>query len=181
MIRKTWIASLMAAALASVLMLAPTPVRSASPQTATVTFTAHVDAFAEWAAASHTIAVGDFNHNITGMSSVATANHNMVIYSNTDLSLTSAAADGNAGQLTGASTSLTTQYNLTAAAAGAWLGVATTLDTPANFFAHTYSLDASSGAGVYTMVLTVTATPQSGSAPAVGDYTCDISLIASWS
>jgi hypothetical protein len=180
MIRRSWIASLMVAALAAVLMFPPTPARSASPQTATVTITAHVDAFAEWAVASHTITAANFDHHITGMSSTATASHNMVIYANTDLSLTSAAADANAGQLTGASTSLTTQYNLTAAAAGLWLGAATALDDPTVFFGRTYALDASSAAGVYTLVLTVTATPQSGSAPAVGDYTCDINIIASW-
>jgi hypothetical protein len=184
MIRKTWIASILAATLATILAFAPTTAQGATASTGPINVTVTVDAFAEWAAAnSYTIAATDFDGHITGATQTRTATRDLTFYTNVAVTIT-AAGGTNAGVLTDATTSthpLTTQYNLTAnSGANTWLGAATALATPVTFFARSYPLDISSAAGTYTMRLTVTATPVAGSAPAADNYTAGLSLTATW-
>jgi hypothetical protein len=182
MIRKTWIASIFVAAL----MLTPTMTTVAAPTdvpSGDITITATVVSFAEWDTANdYNIVAGDFDGTIGSMFITRTATRNLKLFTNVDVSV-KASSVLYAGILTdknsGHTHTLTTAYNLTG---GAWLdaGTPTTLDTPANFFAHTYALSTASGAGAYTMVLTVTAAAPAAGAPVADDYEAKIKLTATW-
>jgi hypothetical protein len=184
MIRRTWIASIMAAALAAALMLTPTTAQGATAGTGAITVTATVDAFAEWATTNdYAIDAADFNGHITAVTQTRTATRDLTLYTNVAVTVT-AAGGTNAGILKDVTTSthvLTTQYNLTAnSGANGWLGAATALTDPATFFGRSYALDIATAAGTYTMRLTVTATPPAGAAPVADDYTAGLSLTATW-
>jgi hypothetical protein len=182
MIRKSWIASVFVAAL----MLTPTMTGVAAPTdvpTGDITITATVVSFAEWDATSYAVTLPG---TIGSMSTTLTGTQALKLYTNVSASVKASAvsyvvsADGTlTDKNSGHTHVLTTQYNLTG---GAWLdaGVPTTLDTPANFYAHTYALDASSGVGAYTMTLTVTAAAPAGGAPVADTYEAKIKLTATW-
>jgi hypothetical protein len=182
MIRKSWIASVFVAAL----MLTPTMTTVAAPTnvpSGDITITATVVSFAEWDTANnYNILATDFDGTIGSMFVTRTATRNLKLFTNVDVGIKASSVlyggiltDKNSGH----THTLTTQYNLTG---GAWLdiNVPTTLDTPANFFAHTYALSTTTAAGAYTMVLTVTATAPSAGAPVADDYEAKIKLTATW-
>jgi hypothetical protein len=144
----------------------------------TITITATVEPFAEWAGTNTTsIAAGDWTAHFTAANQTKglTAPLALTLYANTNPTITPTATDGNLGVLTlSAGHTLTTKYKLTGdvvAADGAF-------KTAAAFLAGSYAT--TPGLGTYTINLDVQATGPLNAAPDAGDYTCQIILTAGW-
>jgi hypothetical protein len=145
----------------------------------TITITATVDGFAEWASSTGTIAASDFSGHITAANQSVTASLPNTLYSNITTTITPTTG-AHSGVLTNGTQTLTTAYQITG------------VDTPdssykpadatsGDFFdvANTYTLTHVSGTGSYTVNLLAQAT--SGAlAPDSGNYTCGVVLTASW-
>jgi hypothetical protein len=161
-------------------LLMPVMAHAASAPPATVTITATVDGFAEWASTTPAIVAADWTGHITQASQSRTVSLANTLYTNVDTTITPTAGT-NSGILTNGSQTLITEYQITgnvntpdvaykAAAAGA-----------GQFFdvANTYALTHVPGTGTYTVNLLARMT--SGAvAPDAGDYTCTVVLTASW-
>ncbi len=148
---------------------------------AAVSITATVDTFAEWADGSPVIDAADWSGHITTVSQSITVTEAMTLYSNLDVTITPTAG-ANSGILTNGSDTLTTSYMLTG-----------DLDTPdgaykaagsgaGEFFeaTNTYSTDFVAGTGSYAVNLLAQASSPASEASPAGDYTCGVTLTASW-
>jgi hypothetical protein len=167
-------------AVALVGMLMPAMARAASAPPATVSITATVDGFAEWAATTPAIVASDWSGHITQASQTRTVSLANTLYTNVDTTITPTAGT-NSGILTNGSQTLTTAYQITGnvdvpdvayKAAGTGAGA---------FFngGNTYLLTHVPGTGTYTVNLL--AQMSSGAiAPDAGSYTCTVVLTASW-
>jgi hypothetical protein len=160
-------------------LLMPALAHASGSTATTITITATVDAFAEWASATGTIAASDFTGHITAANQSVTATLANTLYSNVTTTITPTAG-ASSGVLTSGSQTLTTAYELTG------------VDTPdssykaadatsGDFFAvaNTYTLTHVSGTGTYTVNLLAKAS--SGAvAPDSGNYSCGVVLTAAW-
>jgi hypothetical protein len=79
---------------------------------ASVSITASVDSFAEWADASPTISAGDWNGHINAVDQARTVTKALTLYANVNVTLTPTAGD-NDGILTNGSETLSTSYMIT--------------------------------------------------------------------
>jgi len=185
MLRKTMVVSMLAAA-----ALALAPSARAGTDDEVVTITATVDSFAEWASSNDTsIAAADFTGSVDGTTVSAagedlTVSRALVLYANATVTIT-AAGTANSGIATHGTTSdtLTTSYKLTGAdittpdatwkAAGTGAG---------EFFeaANTYEVTHTDGDGAYTVNLEVQLESDDAAASDAGDYTCSVTLTATW-
>jgi hypothetical protein len=178
---------ILVAAIAALLMFAPTLSRAGGPLDSVITIGASVDQFAEWdVPAGYTITVPA----ITDMVTPRTAAVNMTLYTNANVTLLAVAGTNN-GVLKSTSTGYTllTSYKLTGSGAltytaGGGLNgdAAFRLADNTHFFdTSTYLVTHTNGTGAYLLTLTAQATPQTGQAPdAANDYTATLKLTATW-
>jgi hypothetical protein len=179
MFKKTILSSVLAACL----MLTPMMVRGAgNDSTGNITVTVHVDTFAEWADSANTYSVTIPTITLSGQTRTGT--RNLTLYSNVNVTL-SATAGANSGILTSSvgtgSGTLDTTYSL----GGTGITPTNPLNTgqldTTTFFANTYDLAHVQGdGGSYTVTLTVEASSPTTGAPESDDYTCGLSLTATW-
>jgi hypothetical protein len=160
-------------------LLMPAMAHASGTTVTTITITATVDGFAEWASSTGAIAASDFTGHITSANQSVTASLANTLYSNITTTITPTAGTSS-GILTNGSQTLTTAYELTG------------VDTPdsaykaadatsGDFFAsgNTYTLTHVSGTGSYTVNLLAKAS--SGAlAPDSGNYSCGVVLTAAW-
>jgi len=170
-------------ALAALLALVPA---MAGTNDATVGMTATVDQFAEWSAATYTIAAGDWAGSVSGttinkVGESLTVTKALTLYANKNVTLSAAGAT-NSGIATNGAETLTTSYMITGdvgtpdgayKAAGAGDG---------EFFSagNTYLVTHISGDGSYTITLGVKLESESARAENAGDYTCSITMTATF-
>jgi len=154
---------------------------------AVVSMTATVDAAAEWADPTPTIAAGDWTGSVDGttISQVGedlTVTKALTLYTNVDVTLTQAGTT-NSGILTNGTETLTTSYQIQgdvdtpdAAYKAAGTGVG-------EFFnaANTYTVTHVSGDGTYAINLLVLAESDDVQAEDSGNYTASITITATWS
>ena len=181
MLRKTTIVSMLMVAL-----LVFTPAAWAATDDAVVSITATVDAFAEWSDATPTIATGDWTGSVDGatISQVGedlTVTKALTLYANADVTLT-AAGTANSGIATLGADTLTTSYQIQGdvtvpdgayKAAGAGAG---------EFFnaGNTYTVTHVSGDGSYAINLLAKLESDDAAANDAGNYTCSVTLTATW-
>jgi len=167
-------------------LLVLAPVALAATDDSTVSMTATVDSFAEWSVASASIAAGDWTGSVSGTSineigETLTVTKAMAIYASTNVAL-SAAAGTNSGIATNGTETLTTSYKITGdvgtpdaswKAAGSGAG---------EFFeaANTYTVAHTPGDGSYTINLLVQLESAADRAQDAGDYTCSLTVTATW-
>jgi len=173
--RRTW---MVLTAVAVGLMLGQTASAGSAP--ASVSITATVDSFAEWANASPAIVAGDWTGNVNAVDQTRTASKALSLYSNFSITLTPTSTG--TGILTYGTETLSTSYKIT--------GEVTVPDAaykPAGtgageFFAgaNTYTVTHVAGDGAYGINLLVQAVSPNNRAPDAGNYTCNVTLTASW-
>ena len=169
-------------------LLAFAPAAWAATDDSVVSMTATVDSYAEWADATPAIAAGDWTGSVDGTTISAvgedlTVTKALGLYANATITIT-AVGTANAGIATNATTdALTTSYQLQgadlttpdaaykAAAAGA-----------GEFFnaGNTYEVTHTNGDGSYTMDLLVQLESEDAAANDAGNYTCSVTMTASW-
>ena len=147
------------------------PMALGGSDSATVSITATVDAFAEWGDHSPTIAAGDWSGHINSASSTITVTKALTLYTNVNVTITPTTTLNN-GILTNGSQTLTTSYKITGNVGSpdsSWKVAGT---GSGQFFnvSNTYSVTHVGGTGSYTINLLSQA---SSPAPASdsGDYT----------
>ena len=148
---------------------------------ADVSITATVDAFAEWADAAPSIGADDWSAHITAVNQSQTVTEAMTLYANVNNTLTPTSG-ANSGILTNGTDNLTTEYKITGDVGtpdAAWKLAGT---GGGEFFnvGNTYSVTHTPGDGSYAVNLLVRATSPANRAPNSGDYTCGVTLTASW-
>jgi hypothetical protein len=153
---------------------------------ATVSITATVDTYVEWADHSPAIAAGDWSGtvtgHVTGLNVTITATKALTLYSNANVTITPTTTL-HSGILTNGTDTLTTSYKIT--------GDVGTQDTSykaagsgsGEFFnaSNTYTVTHVPGDGSYTVNLLPKAVSPADKAVNSGDYTCNVVLTASWS
>lgn len=174
--------SLVRAAMAAILILTPVLSRATTVTSGDVGITATVDQFAEWATVAP-IAATDFDGHITQVNQTRTAHEDLTLYANVGVTLAATTTVGSpdySGILTDASATYTlaTAYSIS----GGGITGSGSMLAPAAFFnsSNTYALAHTPGQGSYTVTLTVTASSPAASAPEAGDYSCGLSLTATW-
>lgn len=161
-------------------LLLPVMAYAGSAPPATVSITATVDGFAEWANTTPTIAAADWSGHITQANQTQTVSLANTLYTNVDTTITPTAGT-NSGILTNGSQTLTTAYQITGNVDTPDSGYKAAGTSAGQFFnaGNTYALTHVSGTGTYTVNLL--AQMSSGAiAPDAGDYTCTVILTASW-
>ena len=148
---------------------------------ATVSITATVDTFAEWADASPTIAAADWNGHITAVDQTRTVTEAMTLYANVTTTLTPTSGT-NTGILTSGTETLTTSYQIQGDVTvpdSAYMAAGT---GEGQFFeaTNTYTVTHSAGDGSYAISFMAQAVSPADRAPDSGDYTCGVVLTASW-
>jgi hypothetical protein len=148
---------------------------------ASVSITATVDSFAEWADGSPTIGAADWDGHITTVSQPRTVTEALTMYTNVNITVTPTAGT-NSGILTKSTDTLTTSYKITGDVGtpdATWKAAGT---GSGEFFnsSNTYSVTYTSGDGSYAVNLLVQAVSPANEAPESGDYTCGTTLTASW-
>ena len=166
-------------AVAVVLMLGQTA-SAATAAPAVVTITATVDSFAEWADTSPEIDAEDWTGHVGAVDQTRTASLALTLYANVTITLTPSSTG--TGILTNGTNTLSTSYQIT--------GNVTVPDTaykPAGtgageFFAaaNTYTVTHVAGDGSYAINLLVQAVSPNDRAPDAGEYSCGVTLTASW-
>jgi len=148
---------------------------------ATVSITATVDSFAEWANASPTIAAADWDGHVTAVNQTRTVTKALTLYANVNTTLTPTAGD-NSGILTNGTETLTTGYKITGDVVTPDADYKAAGSGGGQFFnaANTYSITQVAGDGSYALSLSVRAISPNNRAPDTGDYTCGVTLTASW-
>jgi hypothetical protein len=167
-------------AFAAVALLMPVMAHAASAPPATVSITATVDGFAEWANTTPSIAASDWSGHITQASQSRTVSLANTLFTNVDTTITPTAGT-NSGILTNGSQTLTTEYQITGGVDAPDSAYKAAAAGSGQFFdpANTYALTHVSGTGSYTVNLLARMT--SGAvAPDAGNYTCTVVLTASW-
>lgn len=155
-------------------------VASGGSDPATVSITATVDAFAEWADHSPTIAAADWSGHIADSSTPITVTKALTLYTNVNVTITPTTTV-NSGILTNGSATLTTSYQITGDVGTPDAGWKAAGTDPGEFFnaANTYAVTHVSGTGSYTINLLSQASSPAP-APNSGNYTCNVVLTASW-
>lgn len=168
------------------LMMVPMVALAGGPVATVVSITGTVDQFAEWAPANQTIAAADFDNHINGVNQTRTASNTFKLYMNNTLTLTPTTDAGkNLGVLTdGSAHTLTTKYKLNCAAMAAGGDAAYKLAAAGvgEFFnaGNTYTVTHAAGTGSYDVTLWVQMLSPVASAPDAGNYTCGLTLTATW-
>ena len=158
----------------------PALVQAASAPPATVTITATVDGFAEWANTAPAIVAADWTGHITQASQTRTVSLANTLYTNVDTTITPTAGT-NSGILTLGAQTLTTAYQITGSVDTPDVAYKVAAAGAGQFFnaGNTYVLTHVPGTGSYTVNLL--AQMSSGVlAPDAGDYSCTVVLTASW-
>jgi hypothetical protein len=164
---------------AALLSLAAAANGGAAP--ASVTITASVESFAEWDEASPTIVADDWSGHINAVNQTRTVTKALTLYSNVDTTLTPTAGD-NSGVLTNGSETLSTSYKITGDVGTPDLAYKPAGTDADEFFnvGNTYSVTHTPGDGSYAIDFSVQAVSPDNKAPDSGDYTCGVTLTASW-
>ena len=167
-------------------LLALAPGASAATDDAAVSLTATVDTFAEWSEASPTIAAGDWTGSIDGTTITEigedlTVTKALALYASANISI-SAAAGANSGIATNGTETLTTSYKITGDVGtpdGSWKAAGS---GAGEFFeaSNTYSVTHVPGDGSYAVNLLVQLESASDRAQDAGNYTCGLTLTATW-
>ncbi len=147
----------------------------------TVTITATVDTFAEWADATPAIVATDWDGHITAVDQTRTASLALTLYANVTSTVTPTAGT-NSGILTTGTETLTTSYKVTGDVTvpdGDYMAAGTGVG---DFFeeTNTYSVTHLAGDGSYALTLGVQAVSPADRAPDAGDYSCGVVLTATW-
>jgi len=178
-VRRKW---MVLTAVAVVLMLAQTA-SAAGSAPAVVTITATVDSFAEWADASPAIVPGNWTGHVGAVNQTRTATLALTLYANVTITLTPTGST-NSGILTNGTETLSTSYKITGdvtAPDGSYKPAGT---AAGQFFAtapaNTYTVTHVAGDGSYAVNLLAQAVSPNNRAPDAGDYTCGVTLTASW-
>ena len=159
-------------------MRAPSQLFAGGTAVSTVSITATVDSFTEWANATPAILAADWTGGVLGhiahANTTLTVSKTLTLFTNQSVTVTP--TSGGTGILTNGTQVLTTSYTLTGPGAlasqdGAPVAAAT-------FITQSYALTHASGTGQYDLVLGVTAVGPN--APDAGDYTADVIMTASW-
>ena len=152
--------------------------RSAS---STITISARVDAFAEWADAAPVIFETEWSAPINKVHQSRTVSRTVILYSNTD-AIISAQPGPNAGILTNGSETLQTAYQFTGPLAEPDSAFKEAGTAPGQFFnsQNNYHLAYQRGTGAYPLTLTVQMSSPPAAAPETGIYTCGVILTAEW-
>jgi hypothetical protein len=163
------------------LTLRPGDVDAANPArgkaTADVTIKVHVEEFSEWSDASPVIFETDWSGPLNKMNQKQTISKQLILYSNTNATI-SARPALNGGILTMGSSTLDTSYRITGAVASPDLR----FKSAGEFFAgsNTYTVSHVDGTGAYIINLEVQASSRTSAAPEHGLYTCGVTLTANW-
>lgn len=182
MLRKTTVVSMFVAAL-----VAFAPAAWAGSDAAAVGITATVDTFAEWSDASPTIAAADWDGGSSGhlaaVGTTLTVTKALTLYANVNVTI-APTGTANSGILTHTDPNytLTTSYKVTGDVSdgdGSYLDAGT---GAGEFFeaSNDYSLTHSAGDGSYAINLLVKAVGETAKADESGNYTCTVTLTASW-
>lgn len=182
MSRKTTIAALFVGA-----MLALAPVALAGNDVATVSVTATVDSFAEWADASPEIVSGEWTGSTDGttisvVGESLTVTEAMTLYANANVTL-STAGTTNDGIATNGSETLTTSYMITGDVGTPDVDYLAAGTGEGEFFedgVNTYTVTHSPGDGSYAINLGAKVQSAASRAQDAGDYTCTLTLTATW-
>jgi hypothetical protein len=174
-VRRTW---MVLTAVAVVLMLAQTASAGSAP--ASVSITATVDTFAEWAVASPAIVAGDWTGHVGAVNQTRTASLALTLYANVAATLTPTSTG--TGILTNGAETLSTSYKITGNVTEPDIAYEPAGTGSGEFFAtgNTYTVTYAAGGGSYTINLLVQAVSPNNRAPDAGDYTCNVTLTASW-
>lgn len=175
---------MIAAAVVSALLAAAPAI--AGTNDTVVSLTATVSSFAEWSSATYTIASGDWTGSedgttISQVGESLTVTKALTLYANANVTLSAAGTD-NGGIATNGAETLTTSYMITGdvgtpdgayKAAGSGGG---------QFFeaTNTYTVTHVAGDGSYAINLGAKVESEAGRAENAGDYTCSITLTATW-
>jgi hypothetical protein len=165
----------------SVCLLCPLMAGGAGSVGTVVTLTGTVDAFAEWDAGAHAIVAGDWSGHITAVNQSRTVSKTYQLYTNVTVSIAPTGTT-NSGILTNGVRTLTTEYMLTGnldapdadyKVAGAGAG---------EFFnaGNTYAITHVGGTGAYNVILSARMSSPAAAAPDSGNYTCGVTLTATW-
>lgn len=144
---------------------------------ATITISAQVDGFAEWANPDPIILQSDWTGHLASMTREQTVTKPVLLYTNTDTLITPRPGL-NRGILTYNGNTLQTSYRVT----GAVARPDGTFKPAAQFFAasNTYQVTHIPATGSYLINLSVKAASPADAAPDPGIYTCSVILTASW-
>lgn len=173
-------------AVAVVAVMAVAPAVLGGSDDCVVTLTATVDSFAEWSDATPTIAAGDWTGSADGttisqVGEFLTVTKVLTLYANADVTITAAGTD-NSGIATNGTDTLVTSYKITGDVVtpdGDYKGAGT---GAGQFFnvGNTYAVTHVLGDGSYTINLGAKLESASDRAQDAGDYTCSITLTATW-
>lgn len=151
-----------------------------------VSVTATVDPFAEWSDATPAIAASDFTGSVDGttisqVNEVLETTKALTLYANASVTIT-AAGTANGGIATNSTETLTTKYKITGDVTVPDAAWETAGSGAGQFFdaANSYTVTHVSGDGAYAINLGVRLESPAGRAPDGGDYTCSITLTATW-
>jgi len=147
----------------------------------TVTITARVDAYAEWADAAPVIVETNWSGPINHMNQPQTVSRPITLYTNTDVVI--AAKPGlNAGVLTNGTQHLVTAYRMGGAVTAPDGAFKPAGSGSGEFFngLNTYKVVYGAGVGTYDLRLDVQATSPADAAPPTGLYTCAVILTLEW-
>jgi len=183
-VRRKW---MVLTAVAVVLMLAPTASAGSAP--AVVTITATVDSFAEWAAPLPSITAGDWfaggipATSFSAVNQTLTASLALTLYANVATTITPTGST-NSGILTNGTETLSTSYKITGNVTAPDEAYKPAGTAGGQFFAtapaNTYTVTHAAGDGSHAINLLVQAVSPNNRAPDAGNYSCGVTLTASW-
>jgi hypothetical protein len=170
--------------LAAACLLAMPSFATATDTVTTVSISAQVDGFAEWADPTPAIAVGDWDGHITAVNTAQVVTKPIVLYTNINVTITPTAG-ANGGVLTNGAQTLITEYKLTGAplaltADAAFKAAGAAAGEFFNAANNLYAITHVAGTGTYTINLVVQMKSQQDVAPDAGVYTAGVVLTASW-
>ena len=174
--RRTW---MVLTAVAVVLMLVPTASAGSAP--AVVSITATVDSFAEWANPSPGIGAENWTGHVGAVNQTRTATLALTLYANVTITLTPTGST-NSGILTNGAETLSTSYQITGDVTDPDIAYMPAGTGSGEFFeaTNTYTVTHAAGDGSHGINLLVQAVSPDNRAPDAGDYTCGVTLTASW-
>ncbi|MBM4019044.1 MAG: hypothetical protein FJ288_12070 [Planctomycetes bacterium] len=180
-IRKVFQAGIAAVLVALLFGLAP-----GATDNCIVSITGTVDPFAEWSAAAPAIAAGEFTGSVDGttisqVGEVLEATKGLTLYANANVTVT-AAGTANSGIATNGTETLTTKYKITGDVTVPDAAWKTAGSGVGQFFnaGNSYSVTHVAGDGSYAIDLSVRLEAPADRSPDAGDYTCSITLTATW-
>ena len=145
--------------------------------------TGAVDTFADWSSGNNTtIASGDFSSTVNLTGEDITVSRPLALYANVTVTIT-ATGTANSGIATNGTDTMTTSYKLTGAEIttpdAAWKAAGT---AAGEFFnvSNSYEVVHTGGDGAYSVTLEVQLESADTRAQDAGDYTCQVTLTATW-